>query len=623
MVFKYNPQHHVIQKLKPGKQGMVGLVYDKANKGCKVYKFSTLLNQNGTHEYNIIKSLLPLAQVCPYFPTNCELVTHEIDCNYEEAENPFELRSKHKLFIDICLTEYMNNSRKYTAFIEHPKQVSDGIIASILKQTLIGTLIASSYNNFTHYDLHSENILVQKCPYNDVYIWYDSKLQVPYVVPSLGYIPRIIDYGFSYSDAAKGESHTTPLDFMKEGYMSFRPDGVADFRILLTSMLEEMYYCRKYNPIFETQKRIVKKLFKGTNIDWGSGWLTDKKACAVKYIYEMCSTCKYKDAIFESPTVDEHFYGILDLIQILIPMPIDSDPFPDKSMKEIFEEFLIGMREFVKHFYKLEGIFEANTYREDEYEPNPTMGLYIIRASIDGVLETRDMYNGPGKSPEAVRKFKNKIQDVINHANTVYQIPKINYEKYLVSFYVMANAMQSLLYREIHYREQFIARQYQKMPVENSHDIFYIINHYMNIPYHYSDDTRLIFMDSDNLVSKIYNLTETEAFDINTTEDHIVQAKKIYDMIQEKEPIVQTSDRLKLQDLLYKECVIESPSNKVNMAEWSESDESDSSSDDEDFNVKYKWELSDEEGSESRSKSSARDVEYYANDSGEDMEYKR
>ena len=108
MVFKYNPQHHVVQKLKPGKQGMVGLMYDKANKICRVYKFSSLLNMNGTHEYNVIKSLLPLSAVCPYFPTNCELVYHELDSKYEERDNPFELKSKHKLYSDVCLSEFID-----------------------------------------------------------------------------------------------------------------------------------------------------------------------------------------------------------------------------------------------------------------------------------------------------------------------------------------------------------------------------------------------------------------------------------------------------------------------------------------------------------------------------------
>lgn len=588
MVFKYNIQHHVVQILKPGKQGMVGIIYDKANNNCRIYKFSSLLNMNGTHEYNIIKSLLPLTSVCPYYPTNCELTYHELDSKYEESYNPFELKSKHKLFVDICLSEYVGKSRKFTTFIEHSKQVSDNIIMSLLKQTLMGILIANRYNNFTHYDLHSENILVQKCSYNDVYVWYDSKQGVPYVVPSLGYIPRIIDYGFSYSDALIGEPHTTPLDFMKEGYMSFRTDKFADFRIILTSMMEEMYYCRRYNDIYNIQKKIVKKLYKKTNIDWSSGWLKDVKACAVKYLYEMCSTCKYKDAIFESPTIDEHFYSILDLIQLLIPVPIKSDPFPDKSMKQVFEEFLIGIREFVKHFYKLEGLFEANTYKEDEYEPNPIMGLYIIRASVDAILATRTEYNGPGQSTEAVRKFKNKIYDVIRHANTVYQVPKINYEKYMVSFYVMANALQSLLYREIQYREIYIEHQYHKMPVENNNDIFYILNHYMNIPYYYNQETRFILMDDQNMCSKIYSLSQQDCFDLNASKDTEL-AQKVYNKISELEPIHVNKNGEVLLDTINKDVSVTSPSNTVCMEQWSDSDNSNESSDEEDFDVKYTW----------------------------------
>lgn len=618
MGFKYNPQHHIISKLKPGKQGLVGTIYDKSIKKTKVYKFSTLLNKNGTHEHNIIQSLKKV-YYCPYFIADSELVIHTIDSEFENADNIFNLKSKHKIDIDICLSEYINDSRKFTSFIEHSKQVNETIIISILKQSLLAVLMAKQEIGFTHYDLHSENILVQKCPYDDVYVWYDSKLNIPYVIPSLGYLPRIIDYGFSYADSVDNQYIISPLDFMKEGYLSFKTDEFADFRILLTSMLEELYYNRHDNPLFHIQKNIVKKLFKDINIDWGSGWLCDNKSCAVKYLYEMCMKCKQYEYIFESPTIDEHFYAILDLLQVLIKSPIPSDPFPNKSMEEVFNEFMFGFKEFYKHFMKLEYLFETNSVKEDEYIPNPTMGLYIVRSTIDCILATRDEYDEPGKSANAVRKFKNMLFDVIRK-NTKFHLPKINYEKYMVSFYVMANALQSLLYREIQYRVKYIDKQYSKMNVETSNDIFYILNYYLDVPYHYTTNTRLIFMDCESKSSKIYKLSSDQSFHINTNcKNSIDVSQFIYDLIEnELKPVMTTSSSQSIKSIIYSDnCSTESPNNLVSMQNWSDSeDESDASSTCLDFDIKYDWNIDEEYDSDeevsSQYKKSILDIEYYA-----------
>lgn len=600
--FKYDPALHTVRRLKPGKQGMVGVISSSSDDDKNVvYKFSSLLNMNGAHEYIIINSLKPLRAVCPYFPTNAELSCHMIDSSYSDSActNPFEITSKHRIVCDVCISEYVDSARKLTAFIEHPDVVHESIVTSLLKQTLMGVLMAHTFNGFTHYDLHSENILVQKCPYDDVYMWFNPVTGVPYVVPSLGYIPRIIDYGFSYSDDVKGNVHTAPLDFMKEGYMSFRSDPFADFRILLTSTMDDLYYYRRGDQLFSTQRGIVKRLFRDVNMDWSSGWLKDVKACAVKYIYEMCSTCKLKDTIFASPTIDEHFYAILDLLQLGINVPVTSDPHADKKeMADVFSEFLVGMREFVYHFRKLEGMFESNVDRdrEDYYEPNPVMGLYIIRASMRAVLVTRSEYKGPNQSPDAVRRFRNELHDDIRRAGVIHKLPKINYEKYMVSFHVMSSALHSLLYREIQYRERYIKHQYSRIPVNDSHDIFYIFNHYLNIPYTYvPEKTRVILMDPSEGNSKFYTLDPSECDMVNSPDSvtSLAAAEKLYAIVQSKTPTRVVNQGTNLLDAIYMNDVdISSPSQTVRMSEWTDDDADDgSSSDESDFDVKYDWSL--------------------------------
>ncbi len=615
MVFKYNPQHHIITKLKGGKQGMVGLIWDKSNKNLRIYKFSSIMNMIGSHEYKIMKSLTTINHISPFFTKCYELVHLPINENFEESDNPFDIDTKYKYTLDVCISEYVNNARKLTSFIRHSKQVGDNIIISLVKQILVGLLMANNNVGFTHYDIHSENILIQKCSYNDVFLWYDKANNIPYVVPSLGYIPRIIDYGFSYSDDLIGTNITCPLDFMKEGYFSIHNDEFADFRILLISILEDLYHYRPNGHLFNYLKRIVKKLFKNANINWESGWFTDNKSCAEKFIYENMMNHSTYSKYFESPTIDEHFYPFLGCLQSLMIIPLKCDPLPDKNMQEVFEEFMFGFKEFYKHFSKLEHLFEENNKKENEYIQNPNMGLYIIRMTIDCLIATKNEYLNLETSTNAVRQFQNLLFDAIRINKKLHQ-PKINYEKYMASMYIMVDAFQSLLYREYNYRNKYVQNQYATMGINSSNDIYKIINHYLNIPYHYSTDSRIIFMNELEGVSKIYKLTKEQCLQLNDNTDD--SATILYQFINDIEPIDITSKNKSIQQILYNDnkSFLDSPNNKVGMKDWSPSDsESSENSDDEDYDIKYDWTIDIQ-----KERSGKRNIEYYGETSSDDEE---
>lgn len=578
--------------MKSGKQGLVGMIFDKANKNIKIYKFSSELNMLATHEYKIMSSLKLMNHITPYFTTCYDLVTLPINQNYREDDNPFELNTKYKYLVDVCISEYVDNARKLTTFIRHSKQVCDNIIISLVKQILISLLMAKNHCNFTHYDIHSENIFVQKCSYNDVFVWYDKSSNTPYVIPSLGYLPRIIDYGFSYSDGVKNSNITSPLDFMKEGYFSVHCDKFADFKILLVSILENLYNYRSKGYLFTYLRRIVKKLYKHTNIDWESGWFTDKKSSASKFLYEhMINHEKYAQFFQSSPTVDEHFYAILEQIQLLIETPLEHDPLPDKDMQQLFAEFVFGFKEFFKHFIKLEHLFEDNNKKEDEYEPNPDMGLYIVRQTIQFMMQTKDEYMNEATTKSAVRKIQNLLFESIC-SNKKLHFPKINYDKYIASIYIMRNVFQSLLYREYKYRCQYVDNQYATLPVDSSNDILNIVNHYLDVPYHYTTDTRFIVMDELKGISSIYNLNLEQCAEINNSKDVESRNKTIYEFIQNSDPVQTTTSNKSIKHILYsEEQRMDSPNNKVEMTSWSPSDVEELDSDDEEYDIKYDWSI--------------------------------
>ena len=96
----------------------------------------------------------------------------------------------------MLLLEYIEKSSKFCNYISSDK-VSEDVLFSIIKQTLMGINIAQKYKKFSHYDLHSNNIMIKKCNKNLVFV-YKLDEDNQFCVPTFGYYPIIIDFGFSY-----------------------------------------------------------------------------------------------------------------------------------------------------------------------------------------------------------------------------------------------------------------------------------------------------------------------------------------------------------------------------------------------------------------------------------------
>jgi hypothetical protein len=280
-------------------------------------------------------------------------------------------------------------------------------------------------------------------------------------------------------------------------------------------------------------------------------------------------------------------------------------------MNELFDEFMFGFKEFYKHFVKLEHLFEDNNKLENVYESNPDMGLYIIRTSIDRVLKTKDEYLDKSKSKNAVRIFQNLLFDAIR-VNKKLNIPKINYEKYMVSIYVMTNAFQSLLYREYVYRSKYVQNQYSTLGVETPNDIYEIINHYLTVPYHFTPETRFILINEMDGITKFYHLDKEQCLELNENND--TSSELLYTFLNEIEPY-DTTENKTIQNILYsKEQCIDSPNQKVNMKNWSPSDDSENDdSDDEEYNIKYNWSIDS-----ICDKVDKKPIEYYGETSGDE-----
>ena len=70
--------------------------------------------------------------------------------------------------------------------------MSNEIIFSSIKQVLLALYVSQEEKNFTHYDLHSCNLLMQPCN-KDLIILFILDENDCVCIPTRGFMPKIID----------------------------------------------------------------------------------------------------------------------------------------------------------------------------------------------------------------------------------------------------------------------------------------------------------------------------------------------------------------------------------------------------------------------------------------------
>ena len=158
----------------------------------------------------------------------------------DDSEKPEESRSNNVKWCknEFIFQEYVESdygsARKY--FTEcNP---GNGEIYSVMQQVSIALLFSQDYCKFTHYDLHSDNVLVRPTEFpHKLYICDNGKDSL--YVKTFGVEPVIIDTGYSYSSAINGQ----PLDMCTHnihlGYTTHTFDKHYDLRMWLLNVIED------------------------------------------------------------------------------------------------------------------------------------------------------------------------------------------------------------------------------------------------------------------------------------------------------------------------------------------------------------------------------------------------
>jgi len=472
---------------KCGKQGISGILTIKNTNIDIVFKISKYINYLIQHEYTIMKSLQKITTYCPHFSPIIGTVICKVDPIYKKKTNPFEIQSKYHIEKELLLMEYIPNSSKFFSYIKNLK-ISNSCIFSMIKQVLLAVSIAQFKKKFTHYDLHSCNIMITNCNPDLVYLYIlDKDNQV--CVPTLGNVPVIIDYGFSYTEDMNNNYAWASMAHTSYGFMSNQYDKFTDPKLFLVSVSDDLKKNRN-NKQTSIYRRIIKNIFYNLNIDWESGWDNIKTKNASEIISKKLAKNKITSIIFT-----EYDDYCIDLIQSLIILPFESHSIDDLDISYVT---------FVSEFMKIENIIT-----------NPHYLLYILKGMVDTARTIRSDYLSTNYRQKAVLFFKKSVYERINCVCKYGNPKSIHFEKMLCSLYCLSKNIENILYKILKERNEPKKLEYSKVPLQNIEQIYAALE--VNLPTHYIFSSITTITVIDSIQEKKYNvmLTNPQLQEIN------------------------------------------------------------------------------------------------------------
>lgn len=463
---------------KQGKQGIVGLIQNNETSTKIVYKISQYLNFLVTHEYKIMKSLKQICMYCPHFCKPIAEISNKMDPNFRKNKNPFEIKSKHPIITNTLLMEYISG-QKLSKLL---KNLDEVIIFNIIKQVLLALCIAQEKIRFTHYDLHSDNVLVKKCDENVVFLYIMNETN-QYCVPSFGYIPTIIDYGFSYCKDLEGEPLNSSLAHTNVGFMTNQFDYISDTKLFLVSLSEELKTFRSSNKVNKL-RNIVRNVFSSLDIDWECGWDNYSTGGASDFISEEIEDTvqNHKCKVFK-----EYDHFCLDIIQHLIILPLK-----ERSYKNINSSLLCILDELAKIEKQISNHFTL---------------IYILKEMVYSAGSLKKYYLKNSTKIEAVKEFTKDINETLSSVASFVNPRGLNYEKLLCALYCFANACEGILHKQIYKKNKEKNVEYSHMEISTPEEIYAALE--VNLPdnYIFNANTKVYVLDSVNNKRCVKHLT--------------------------------------------------------------------------------------------------------------------
>jgi hypothetical protein len=466
---------------KPGKQGLVGLFKLKHEKDLKcVFKISQYINYLAQHENTIMEGLNEISSYCPHFCKSFGTIICKVDPKSRKEGNPFNSDTKYPIEKEVLLCEYIEKSCKFYNYIRAEQKITESILYSTIKQVLMAIVIAQRKKNFTHYDLHSNNVMMRRCNKDLVFLYVIDK-DNQFCVPTHGHYPVIIDYGFSYIENMEDGPLWASMGHTNVGFMSDRFDWVADPKLFLVTVSREIKHKRETKKA-KKLRRIIRNIFCPLKIDWDCGWDdTEEHKAAGDYVNDLIYKYNKKSKLFR-----EYEHYCIDILQTLVVLPLEKQPY---------EDIHVSYQAFINQWVKIEDVIAS-----------PFYNLYVLKGLIDAARDVRAAYMDEETRKYAIKTFQTRIKSRVDEVAKFCVLKNIHYEKMLCSLYVFARNMEGALFETIENRMKKKEKEYSKLPLNSTEQVYGAIECNFPDEYVYNENTNVFIVDSINDTCTVYKI---------------------------------------------------------------------------------------------------------------------
>jgi hypothetical protein len=452
--------------LKKGKQGLVGFLEKKDDDDNEpekyVYKISQYMDFMAEQEYNVMKDVNSVRDYCPHFVKGFGIVRLPITANYKKAKNPFKHDPDYKtVMADMIIMQHLEDCKKFFKYIKSD-EVPTVELLSIVKQSLLASMIAHQKVDFTHYDMHSDNILIRECDPNSVFLYIVD--DVYYMVPTYGRYPVLIDFGFSYSKSGEKAQMNCSLGHTQYGFIQCEKDPYTDAKLFLCSVSNEI---NKYknSDTSQTFRNIVKNLYQKSKVQLDCGWDDSFESSINEDFLD-----DFQKTFEKSQFFDEQRDFIIDLLETLVILPLQYRKTSDKTrdlLALVINEFAKIEKEVADDFYNLS----------------------ILKEMIVSANANRELYLSDYTREEAVSNFKKDILAAVDRVAR-YCNPKLNWERLLCTLFCLGKNIGNYCYEKMQTIRKEKTRNYKKIPLQKTGEIVEALE--ANIPSDFEFDKKTV-----------------------------------------------------------------------------------------------------------------------------------
>lgn len=471
-----------------GTQGKVGILKHRQTKEKIIFKIPLHPGFSVRHEYSVMSRLTGSRK---FLPNYCEAYGLIKTLVSFDGENPFEIKKGETATLcDVMLSEYIVGSVTMT---ERVFAYNAKIIYSLIRQVLLAIEIGRRKYGLTHYDLHTDNILLRKCPRDSLFLYNLGRGDVR-LVPTYGIYPVFIDFGFSYLKGQTGLPLYSQMSHTDGGYLACLFDPYYDARVFLMNVSKDL-------SEFKTQREKsfrdkVLALYNHLSVDTSKGWDIRKgQYSASEMIIYTIEEIEKETPI--CPFLDEEGYQCVNIIQSLIEVPLKNKRNGD------FRPFY---RLFATEFAKFEKTVKSNHNK-----------LLLLTQLVESARKMRAVYNN--NNTEGVKAYRRDFLHYIEKSLAFYQPPEdADYHLLLENLYRMAECIETVYFRVMKDILQSKKEQYQGA-VENM-DIYDMVDIYYSTEYKLHPSSVVFVWDAEKEVSKkITDFTEEFCEEFNDTKN--------------------------------------------------------------------------------------------------------